>query len=94
MFDCQSTTAKITSNSNFPLVTWLLKLCKATCCAIFCVSSDTSSSASQNWSTIVSANKSTTIQALKKEIRSCISEIPLQLCQTGIENIVKRTQVS
>ena len=38
--------------------------------------------------------KPTIIQAFKEEIRRCISEIPPQLCQTVIENFVKRTQVS
>ena len=76
MFDCQSTTAKMSTNSAFRLGTCLLKLCKAACCATRCGSSDTSASASQNWSTAVYANKPTAIQALKEEIRRCISEIP------------------
>ena len=62
MFDCQ--TAKISTNAHFAIVTRLLKLCKATCCATHCGSSDTSANASQNWSTKVSANKLATIQAL------------------------------
>ena len=80
MSDNQSTTAKLATNSNFPLVTCLLKLCKATFCATHCGSSDTRASASQNWSAkVYNTNKPTTIQALKEEIRRCISEIPLQL---------------
>ena len=45
MFDCQSTTAKIATNSKFPLVTCLPKLRKATCCATHCGSSDTMAAA-------------------------------------------------
>ena len=86
--------AKIVTNLNFPIVTCLLKLCKATCSATHCGRSDTSASASQHWSTKVYVNKPTTIQALKEEIRRCISEIQPQLCQTVIENFIKRTQVS
>ena len=86
---------KTGDNSNFSLLTCLLKLCKATCCATHCGSSDTSAtSASQNWSTKVYANQPTTNQALKGEIRRCISVIPPQLCQTVTENSVKITQVS
>ena len=59
----------------FSLLICFLKLCKATCCATHCGSRDTSVSASQKWSTIVYANKPTTIQALKEEIRGFISEI-------------------
>ena len=40
MFDGQSTTEKIATNSSFPLATWLEKLCKATCFAKHCGSSD------------------------------------------------------
>ena len=83
MVDCQSTTAKMATNSNFKLVTCFLKSCKATCCATHCGSSDTRASASQNWSTKVYANKPTTIQALKEEISRCISEIQLQLRKTA-----------
>ena len=87
MFACQSTTAKITKNSNFPLVTCLLKLCKAACGATHRGSSDTSASASQNWSTKVFANKPTHIQALKREMSRCVSEVQLQLCQTAIKTV-------
>ena len=73
------------TNSNFPLITCLLKLCKATCCATHCGSSDTSASASQNWSTKVYANKPTTILALKEDIWRRISKIPSRLCQIVIE---------
>ena len=79
MFDCQNTTPKIATNSNFLLVPCLLKLCKATCCATHCSSSDTSASACQNWSTKVYVNKPTTIHDLKDEIRRCITKIQLQL---------------
>ncbi|KZC11452.1 hypothetical protein WN55_02626, partial [Dufourea novaeangliae] len=41
----------------------------------------------------VYVNKPTTTQALKEEIRCCITEIQPQLCQTVIENFVKRTQM-
>ena len=41
MFDYQSITAKMATNSNFLLVSCLLKLCKATCCTIHCGSSYT-----------------------------------------------------
>ena len=56
MLNCQSTTAKISTNSNYPLVTCLLKLCKATCCTTYCGSRDNSASASQNWSGRTSKN--------------------------------------
>ena len=67
-------------NSNFPLVTYLQKLCKAACCATHYGSSDTSASACQNWSTKVYVNKPTTIQALKEEIRRCIINLKFCFC--------------
>ena len=48
MFDDQSTTAKMMTNSNFQFVTSLLELCKANSCAIYYGSSETSANASEN----------------------------------------------
>ena len=61
-------------NSNFQLITCLVKLYTATCFATHCGSSDNSASSSQNWSTKVYANKYTTIQALKEKIKCCITK--------------------
>ena len=78
LFDCQSTTAKMMTHSNCPLVTCLLA-------SLVHCGSDASASASKNWSTKVDASKPTTNQALNKENRRWISEISPQWCQTVIE---------
>ena len=71
MFVYQSTTPKMAAHDlNFPLLTCLLKLCKATffACASHYGSSDTIASAGRNCSRKV-YDKPTIIQALKEEIR-------------------------
>ena len=87
MFDCQSTTAKISRNSNFLFLTCSLKLSKQPVVPHIVV-------VSQNWSTKVHANKTTTNRALKKELNAVYQKFSDSCAKPRLKNFIKRMQVS